>query len=107
MKVFLIEKIDKLNLCEIPPKNLVNIDVNSWFRINGLTPEDMNDIRQYIFDEWITKKVSSIKPKENTELSVAVIYESPNEKFLSFLRKKFTENFGINFYDIVLVEENN
>lgn len=107
MKVFLVERIDKLNLCQLPTKELVNIDVNFWFKANGLTPEDMNGVRQFIFDEWITKKVSSIKPKENTELSVVVIYEKPSEKFLSFLKEKFLENFGQNFYDIVLVEDEN
>jgi hypothetical protein len=107
LKVFLIEKIDKLNLCELPIKELTIIDVNSWFKTNGLSPEDMNGVRQFIFDEWITKKVSSIKPKENTELSIVVIYETPSDKFLSFLKRKLLENFGHSFYDIVLVEDEN
>lgn len=107
MKVFLVEKIEKLNLCELPIKELTTIDVNSWFKTNGLSPEDMNGVRQFIFDEWITKKVSSIKPKENIELTIVVIYETPSDKFLSFLKEKFLENFGQNFCDIVLVEEKN
>jgi hypothetical protein len=107
LKVFLVEKIDKLNLCGIPLKDLVNIDVNLWFKSNCLSPENMNEIRQYIFDEWITKKVSSIKPKENSELVVAVIYEKASDKFISFLKEKFLENFEHDFYDIVLVEEKN
>lgn len=107
MKVFLAEKIETIKEVDLCPKDLINIDVNSWFKANGLTPDEMNGIRQFIFEEWITKKVSSIKLKEESETFVAVVYESPSPHFLSFLEGKFTEIFGHDFYDIVLVENKN
>jgi hypothetical protein len=107
LKVFLTDKIDNLNSLGVLPKNLTIIDVNFWFKNNSLSPQDMNEIRQYIFNEWITKKVSSIKIKEDTDLIVAVIYEKPSDEFIFFLKEKFLNNFGNHFYDIVLVEEKN
>lgn len=107
MKVFLVEKIDKLDLCEAPVKEIVSIDVNSWFKNNELNPDNMNDVRQYIFNEWVTKKISSIKVKENSELYVAIICEFSNKKFINFLSKKFLEFFNDKFCSIILVKEKN
>lgn len=107
MKVFLVEKIERIKEEDLFPKDLISIDVNSWFKIHGLTPEEMNGVRQFIFEEWITKKVSSIKLKEEKETFVVIIYESPNPHFLSFLKEKFLEFFGHDFYDIVLVDDKN
>jgi hypothetical protein len=107
LKVFLVEKIERIKEEDLCPKDLINIDVNSWFKTHGLTPGEMNGVRQFIFEEWITKKVSSIKLKEGSETFVVIIYESPNPHFLSFLKEKFSEIFCHDFYDIVLVEYKN
>lgn len=107
MKVFLVEKIERIKEEDLCPKDPINIDVNSWFKTHGLTPGEMNGVRQFIFEDWITKKVSSIKLKEGNETFVVIVYESPSPHFLSFIKEKFLEVFGHDFYDIVLVENKN
>jgi hypothetical protein len=81
------------------------IDVNQWFKSNGLTPSSMNEIRQYIFEEWLYKKIFSSKTKITSGNNLVVIYDSPTEPFIALLKNKITEILEFEFCDIILIDE--
>ena len=80
------------------------IDVNMWFKTNNLTPSCMNKIRQYIFEEWLHKKISGSKSKVNSGVNILVVYDSPNDLFIDLLKSKITEILESDFCDVVLID---
>lgn len=90
MDFFIVERIDIIKNSETVEGNLCHIDVNSWFKANGVSPEDMNKIRQYIFEEWLTKKIQSAKNRIYSGYTLAVSYSSPNDKFIRLLEDKIS-----------------
>ncbi len=104
-KSFVISKIDKIRNVELENYDPCYIDVNSWFKSNCLTPSNMNEIRQYIFEEWLHKKILSSKNKINSGSNLVIVYDSPTDPFVSLLKEKISEVFGCEFCDVVLIPE--
>lgn len=105
-KSFIIPKADKLkSFNQDSCNNFHVIDVNLWFKNNNLTPSSMNEIRQYIFEEWLHKKITSSKTKISTGSKLVIIYDSPTDPFVDLLKHKIIEILDFDFCDIVLVEE--
>ena len=88
---FIVEKIDVIKNSETVNGNLCHIDVNSWFKSNGVTPDDMNKIRQYIFEEWLSKKIQSAKSRIDSGYLLAVSYNNPNDEFIDLLENKISD----------------
>jgi hypothetical protein len=65
----------------------------------------MNEIRQYIFEEWLHKKILSSKNKINSGSNLVIVYDSPTDPFVSLLKEKISEVFGCEFCDVVLIPE--
>jgi len=65
----------------------------------------MNEIRQYIFEEWLHKKITSSKSKISTGSNLVVIYDSPTDPFVDLLKHKILEILDYDFCDIILIEE--
>lgn len=106
IKSFIVNKADKLkNLNQDSCESFHIIDVNLWFKNNNLTPSSMNEIRQYIFEEWLHKKISSSKTKISTGSNLVVVYDSPTDPFIDLLKQKIIEILDSDFCDVVLVEE--
>jgi len=105
-KSFIIPKADKLkSFNQESCENLHAIDVNLWFKNNNLTPSSMNSIRQYIFEEWLHKKITSSRSKVSTGHKLVIIYDSPTDPFIDLLKHKIIEILDYDFCDIVLIEE--
>ena len=105
VKSFIIPKAEKLKTFEYSDcSGLHVIDVNMWFKSNSLTPSNMNEIRQYIFEEWLNKKICSSKTKINSGFNLVVIYETPTDLFLNLLKEKIEEILENDFCDIILVD---
>ena len=105
-KSFIIPKADKLkSFNQESCGNLHAIDVNLWFKNNNLTPSSMNSIRQYIFEEWLHKKITSSRSKVSTGHKLVIIYDSPTDPFIDLLKHKIIEILDYDFCDIVLIEE--
>ena len=85
---FIVEKIDIIKNSDRVIGNLCHIDVNSWFKTNGVTPGEMNDIRQYIFEEWLSKKIYSARSRIDSGYTLAVSYNNPNDDFVALLEEK-------------------
>jgi len=81
------------------------IDINLWFKNNSLTPSCMNEIRQYIFEEWLHKKITGSKSKVSSGSNLIIVYDSPNDLFIDLLKRKISEILEFDFCDVVLVEE--
>ncbi len=80
------------------------IDVNLWFKSNNLTPSCMNEIRQYIFEEWLHKKISSSKSKITSGVNLVIVYDSPTDLFIDLLKQKIVDILEHDFCDVVLID---
>ncbi len=104
-KFLVVDKIDKVkiikeNFCDVCP-----IDINMWFKANGLTPDSMNEIRQYIFEEWLSKKIASSKNKVIAGSQPVIIYEYTTSSFVTMLSEKITEVLHPEKCDVILFAE--
>lgn len=106
LKSFIIPKADKVkSFSQESCESFHVIDVNLWFKSNNLTPSSMNEIRQYIFEEWLHKKITSSKSKIVSGSNLIVVYDSPTDPFIDLLKQKIIEILEYDFCDIVLMEE--
>ncbi len=104
-KSFVVSKIDRIRNAEFENCEICSIDVNLWFKSNALTPSNMNEIRQFIFEEWLYKKILGSKNKINSGCNLVVVYENPTDPFLSLLKEKISEVFGCDFCEVILIPE--
>ena len=104
VRFLLVEKSDKIKSVREKESEVIPIDVNLWFKSNNLTPDGMNEIRQYIFEEWLIKKIQSNKNKIESGTIPVIIYNNVNEAFISLLRKKITESLEIEDFDLDLFQ---
>lgn len=104
-KSFIVEKTEKVKTLDPGDcSGLHIIDVNLWFKSNNLTPSSMNDIRQYIFEEWLHKKIYSSKTKITSGFNLVIVYDNPTDLFINLLKQKIHEVLECDFCDIVLME---
>ena len=105
IRSFIIPKADKLKtLNQDSCGGFHVIDVNLWFKANNLTPSSMNEIRQYIFEEWLHKKISGSKTKMSNGCSLIIVYDSPTDPFIALLKHKIVEILDYDFCDVVLMD---
>jgi hypothetical protein len=105
IRSFIIPKADKLKtLNQDSCGGFHVIDVNLWFKANNLTPSSMNEIRQYIFEEWLHKKISGSKTKMSNGCSLIIVYDSPTDPFIALLKQKIVEILDYDFCDVVLMD---
>lgn len=104
VRFLLIEKSDRLKLVKEKESEIVPIDVNLWFKSNNLTPECMNEIRQYIFEEWLIKKFQSNKNKIESGSIPVIVYNNINEGFISLLEEKIKESLEVEDFHVILFE---
>ena len=104
LKSFIINKIDKVKGFTTEGHEFYQIDINSWFKSNNLIPGDMNKIRQFIFEEWLCKKIQTSKNKVKSGGHLLIIYDSPTESFVSFLNQKIISVFECDSCEIILSE---
>jgi hypothetical protein len=103
-KSFIVSKADRIKNTGLENCEICSIDINSWFKSNNLTPSGMNEIRQYIFEEWLYKKISGSKAKISSGCNLVVIYDSPTDPFLDLLKEKITEVFDCEICEVVLTD---
>jgi hypothetical protein len=65
----------------------------------------MNEIRQYIFEEWLHKKISGSKNKISTGSNLVIVYDSPTDPFIALLKEKISDVFECEFCEVVLIAE--
>lgn len=105
IKSFIVPRSEKLKTFSPEDcQGLHIIDINLWFKNNGLDPDSMNEVRQYIFEEWLDKKINSSKSKIQSGFNIVILYESPTAPFISLLKEKIAEIFSCDFCDVVLVD---
>jgi len=64
----------------------------------------MNEIRQYIFEDWLHKKISGSKTKVSSGSNLIIVYDSPTDPFIDLLKQKIVEILDYDFCDVVLVD---
>ncbi len=104
-KSFIVTKSDKIKAVQSQNCDVYSIDINSWFKQNNLSPSNMNEVRQFIFEEWLYKKILSSKSKVSSGTSLVVIYDDPTDPFISLLKQKITTIFECDFCEVVLIKE--
>jgi len=104
-KSFIVSKIDKIKSVQMDQCDLCHIDVNMWFKTNSLTPSDMNEIRQFIFEEWFYKKLTGSKNKISSGSNLVIVYDSPNDLFVELLKNKISDIFECEICEVVLIDE--
>jgi hypothetical protein len=105
IKSFIVPKLEKAKnfnqeICGV----FHVIDVNLWFKSNNLTPSCMNEVRQYIFEEWLHKKITGSKSKISLGHNLVIVYDSPTDPFVNLLGQKISEVLEYDFCDIVLLD---
>lgn len=58
------------------------IDVDSWLYSNGIIYEDMNSVREYIFIEWVHKKINAHTLKKSSDSPIYIIFSRTDLKFI-------------------------
>lgn len=101
---FIVSKADRIKNINSEQFIACQIDINSWFKNNNLTPDNMNEIRQFIFEEWLHKKMLSSKNKITTGCKLVIVYDTPSEHFINLLKSKIHEIYEHEFCDIVLAD---
>ena len=91
LKFFVVDRVDIIKNSEVETDSLCHIDVNSWFKSNNISPDEMNTIRQYIFEEWLSKKIYSARSRIIFGHVLAVSYTGPNDKFVRLIEQKILE----------------
>lgn len=104
-KSFIVTKADKIKNTQLQSCDVYPIDINSWFKQNNLSPSSMNEIRQFIFEEWLHKKILSSKSKVSSGCSLVVVYDTPTDPFVSLLKQKISAIFECDFCEVVLITE--
>ena len=104
-KSFIVNKIDKIKNVQTMYSDSCHIDINSWFRSNSLNPSNMNEVRQFIFEEWLHKKIAGTKNKISSGSALIIVYDSPTDLFIDLLKQKITDVFECEFCEIVLIDE--
>lgn len=104
VRFLLIEKSDKIKSVKEKESDIIPIDINLWFKSNNLTPDCMNDIRQYIFEEWLVKKIQINKNKIDSGTIPVIVYNNINEAFISLLKDKILESLEIDNFSLDLFE---
>lgn len=102
-KYIIVNKSEKIKSPEFEGIEIHQIDVNSWFKSNNLNPSEMNEIRQFIFEEWIIKKIQSSKNKMLPGSHIAIIYDSPSSDFILFLEQKISSIFECESCELILI----
>jgi hypothetical protein len=100
-----IDKSDKIKIIKEKFYEIYLIDINSWFKTNNLTPESMNEIRQFIFDEWLNKKIASSRSKIQSGTQPIIICEYITPYFISSLKEKVSFILTPEKCDIILFAE--
>lgn len=104
-KSFIVNKSERVKTLEVECCTGFHIiDINLWFKSNNLSPSSMNEIRQYIFEEWLHKKIYSSRTKVASGFNLVIVYDTPNDLFISLLKQKIMEVLEYDFCDIVLVD---
>lgn len=103
-KPIIVPKLDRIKTLDLEPDKICHIDINLWFKSNNLTPSCMNEIRQFIFEEWFTKKVTTIKNKISAGSQLIIVYDSPTDLFVDLLKEKIMDSLGYEFCDVILIE---
>ncbi len=103
LKYIIVNKSEKIKSPEFEGIEIHQIDVNSWFKSNSLNPSEMNEIRQFIFEEWIIKKIQSTKNKILPGAHVVIIYDNPSPSFISFLEQKISLIFECESCELILI----
>lgn len=105
-QTFIVNKSDKIKSMGFKSIGTFHIiDVNLWFKSNNLTPLNMNEIRQFIFEEWLHKKITAFKSKIISGSNLVVVNETPTNLFIDLLKDKIKEILAIEFCAIILIEE--
>ena len=104
VRFLLVEKSDKIKLVKEKETDIIPIDINMWFKSNNLTPDCMNEIRQYIFEEWLVKKIQINKNKIESGTIPVIVYNNINEAFISLLEDKILESLEIEDFFLDLFE---
>lgn len=100
---FLVTKNEHLKNPQLQNCEICCVDINLWFRNNSVSPSSMNEVRQFIFEEWLYRKIYGFKNKINTGCVLVIIFENPNESFISLLNQKISQAFEIEISEVVLV----
>jgi hypothetical protein len=105
IKSFIVPKMERAKILNQENSGSFHIiDVNLWFKSNNLTPSCMNEIRQYIFEEWLHKKITSSKTKVSSGIDLVIVYDSPTDPFIDLLKQKIFDIFDYDFCDVVLID---
>jgi len=104
-KSFIVTNSDKIKSVQSQFCGTHQIDINSWFKQNNISPSEMNEIRQFIFEEWLQKKILSSKAKVSSETFLVIICDTPTDSFISLLKQKISSAFECGFCEVILITE--
>lgn len=105
VKSFIVQKSERVKTLDPGDcSGLHVIDVNLWFKNNNLTPSAMNEIRQYIFEEWLHKKICGAKSKISSGFNIVIVYDSPTDPFIDLLKQKMVDILEYDFCDVILID---
>lgn len=88
MEFFITTKITDYKRFNSRPPYRINI--NYWFKSNGLTLAKMNKVRLYLFEEWIETKIQNYKER-HLDTNLVFVYNKTTDNLIEFLKEKIYE----------------
>lgn len=104
MIIYAVRSINSLKDIEESKNSFYMIDVNSWLEDNGFTHSEMNSVREWIFVEWVNKKLSSYYSKKTKETHICLLFSESSEFFIKNLGNNLKDHFNRENLDLIYIE---
>lgn len=79
------------------------IDIDSWLYSNGIIYEEMNQVREWIFIEWLSKKINSRYSKKCENPIICVIFSKTNQNFIDSIINNIESLSGLKLEDPIYI----
>jgi len=104
MTVYVVKSIESMKSLNPNSGPTYLIDVNSWFEANGFTHKEMNPVREWIFVEWVNKKIASYTSKKCKEEYVCMIFTDSTQASIRNLGKNLSIHFERDNLEFIYVQ---
>lgn len=93
MTLYVVKSLDSLKSLNEGSESFYVINVNGWFESHGFSHKDMNPVREWIFVEWMNKKISSYSSKKTREEYICILFSETTNTFIKNLSKNLSIHF--------------
>jgi len=104
MTLYVVKSLDSVKNLNENSDSFYVINIDEWFESHGFTHKEMNPVREWIFVEWMNKKISSYSSKKSKEDHICVLFSEATNTFIKNLGKNLTSHFECENLDFVYIQ---